>query len=337
MKNSTSGSTGSNFYFFSDTNEELVSKALELRKYDMLGGSLFDRELIIWGSVFDVEKSENQRLSRIKDWCRNKKVVSGYNLSDNDLQNIYNTMQSYKPLIIKSYPSILMTICEYFKKQKLVYKPNFIHIGGEKLFDFQRDVIENTFRCPVYDFYGARDMSQIALNCQEKMGLHVFMENVIVEVVDDDGNAIEDGEGDLVITDLHNYVMPFIRYRIGDRARVSQNKKCKCNRGLQLIDEVIGRTFEIIKFPNGNRVGGTFWTLVMKSVPGIKDFQVIHEKYDTIKINFTPMNNEKINFNIIKENIHRYSGNDLKIDFNQVANIAVTKSGKMQFVISIVN
>ncbi len=331
---STSGSTGSNFHFFVDSAKKPFNQALERRKYEMMGTSIFDRELIIWGASFDIEKSKKRKFAVIKDWVKNKKVVSGYNLSDEGIKEIYRTMESYRPLIIKSYPSILMTICHYFNIHNLIYRPKAIHIGGEKLFDFQRKEIERTFGCPVYDYYAARDMSQIACNCEEKNGLHVFMENVILEVLNEEGIPIEEGEGDIVVTDLHNYVMPFIRYKIGDRAKISKKNKCKCGRNLVLVNEIIGRRFEIIEFPNGNRVGGTFWTLVMKAIPGIKDFQIIQQNKSHIIVNYVPEDLNPIsNFDNIIKHIHKYSGENLVIDFHKMKKIPVSKAGKMQFVI----
>src|SRR5690606_4163050 len=124
----------------------------------------------IWGAAFEFENNKITIVDIIKDWVKNRKVISGYSLSDEGVQNIHKEMISFRPSVIKSYPSILMTICEYFKKHNLKYQPKAIHIGGEKLYDFQRTEIEKVFGCPVYDFYGARDMKQVAMNCSERNG-----------------------------------------------------------------------------------------------------------------------------------------------------------------------
>jgi phenylacetate-CoA ligase len=330
--NSTSGSTGSNFHFYSDTNQYIISQALDMRRYDWMDVNYFDREITIWGTSWS--KNKHRKLAGLKNWIRNKKLISGYRLSDNDINNIYNLFKSYNPNIIKSYPSILTTITEYMLKNDLRYKPDAIHIGGEKLYKYQKEIIGECFSCPVFDFYGSRDVGDIAQNCNKFDGLHVFMENVIVEVVDDNGILIDDGEGDLIITNLHNYTMPLIRYKIGDRARISKDKVCSCGRNLLLIDEIVGRSFDIIQFPNGNRVGGTFWTLCMRSVPGIKNFQVIQEAQDKIAIYYVPDHESIVNIERIKQNIFHYSGYNVTLDFKRVDDIPLTKAGKMQFVIS---
>ena len=177
-------------------------------------------------------------------------------------------------------------------------------------------------------------MHMIARECGQHNGLHIMAENVLAEVLDDQGNPIEEGEGDLVITDLHNRVMPFIRYRISDRAIVSKRKGA-CGRGLPLLQEIIGRSFEIIEFPNGNKVGGTFWTFVLKSEPGIKEFQVVQKDIDHIQINNTPDETASLRFfDGFIQKIHEYSGFDLKIIFNKVDEIPLTRGGKYCFVVS---
>lgn len=127
--------------------------------------------------------------------------------------------------------------------------------------------------------------------------------------------------------------MPFIRYKIGDHVRIS-SKTCSCGRGLKVVDEVLGRSFEIIQFPNGNRVGGTFWTFVMKSVKGIKDFQVVHRDEKSFLINYIPENQDiNIDFNKLTSNIKDYGGDHIDIEFKKVELIPPTKGGKHQFVV----
>lgn len=336
MSNSTSGSSGSNIKFYSDKNQAIHNKALEMRRYNWMNSNIYNKELTIWGASWEIKKNTN--IDRLKGWLRNSKMISGYRLSDDDIINIQKFIKTYKPKSIKSYPSILITLIEQFADCNFSYNPDFVHIGGEKLMDFQRQKIEDFFQAPVYDFYGARDASSIAQECDHFNGLHVFMENAIVEVVDENGQQVEDGEGDIIITNLHNYAMPLIRYKIGDRARISKNKVCTCGRNLILLDEIIGRIFEIIKFPNGNRVGGTFWTFVMKSAPGVRDFQVVQVNEDRINIYYIPdKDHSKYNVDLIKQNILSYAGEQTILDFQMVDQIPETKAGKKQFVISKVN
>lgn len=335
IKNSTSGYSGTNLQFYSDRDNINKYTALAMRRYRWMNASIFDKEVNIWGAKWDLGK--DSIYLRIKKLLKleNTINISGYKLSDNDILEIYRILKRTKPQLIKSYPGILYNISHVFRKHGLSYTPKAIHTGGEKLHSFQREEIESTFQTKVYDFYGARDMPNMAQNCDQSSGLHVFMENVIFEVVDDDGNPVKEGEGDIVLTSLHNYVMPFIRYKIGDRAKVSASKTCSCGRPLQLIDEIMGRSFDIIEFPNGNRVGGSFWTLLTRSVSGIRDFQIVQEALNEIIVYYvTDAGITAIDETMLKERILEYSGDGLKIKCVQVDSIAVSEAGKSKFVIS---
>ena len=335
IKNSTSGFSGSNLHFYSDRENIDSYTALAMRRYHWMNASIFDREINIWGAKWDLGK--DSLFLRLKKLLRveNTINVSGYKLSDQDILEIHRILKRTRPVLMKSYPGILYNMAGVFKEHGLSYQPGAIHTGGEKLHPHQREAIESTFNSRVYDFYGARDMPNMAQNCDHLSGLHVFMENIILEVLDDEGMPIKEGEGDLAITSLHNKVMPFIRYRIGDRAKISAQKTCSCGRNLQVIDEILGRSFDIIQFPSGNRVGGSFWTLLTRSVGGIRDFQVVQEKADEIILNYvTDAGVDSVDESLLETRIREYGGQDLKIICRQVGEIDVSEAGKMKFVIS---
>jgi phenylacetate-CoA ligase len=332
LKGATSGSTGTSFYFLTDKHD-FVKSALQKRCYEWMGIDHLDRKMTIWGASWDVNRSK-EFIKGIKAWIKSWMFLSGYNLSDSDIEKYYHKMMSFKPKLIVSYPSILFEMAGVFEKNGWFYSPKALQIGGEKLFSFQREKIERVFQAKVFDLYGARDMRLIAQECDHHQGLHIMAENVLVEVINDDGNPLQEGEGDLVITDLHNHVMPFIRYRIGDRAVITQDE-CTCGRGLPLLKEVLGRSFEVIQFPNGNRVGGTFWTLLLKSEPGIKSFQIVQKTETKIEIIFVADELFKEeNVEKLKGKILNYSGTGLEVHFKKVNEIPVNKAGKFRFVIS---
>ena len=332
--NSTSGSSGTNFRFLSDRGVEIRS-ALQKRCYDWMGIDFLDKKITIWGAGWDVKKSK-KIVSKIKAFVKNQLLLSGYNLSAGDIENYYHLMLSFKPRLLISYPSIFTELANVFCRHGFNYHPHALQTGGEKLFPFQKESIETIFNTKIFDFYGARDVSMIAQECEKHNGLHIMAENVLAEVVDDDGNPLDEGEGDLVLTDLNSRVMPFIRYRIGDRAIITK-RACDCGRGLPLLQEVIGRSFEVIEFPNGNKVGGSFWTLLLRSEPGIKEFQVVQKDIDKIQINYIPDHTEIKSFDGFLEKMHRYSGENLKVKFDKVDVIPRTRGGKLCFVMSELN
>lgn len=327
--NSTSGSTGQSLHFRSPKHCE-HHVALSMRCFDWMGIGFDDLKYRIWGTPFNHKPKNN---TRFKMFAERNLVVSGYNLSEDDLIRILSDLARLKPAIVISYPSILEHIAHYCEKKKLGVKINKIQIGGEKLFPHQRRLFQNAFGAEVFDFYGARDIPRIAQECEFHNGLHVMAENVIVEVMDDSGEIVNEGEGDLIITDLHNWVMPFIRYKIGDRVRVS-TRRCECGRELPLIEEVMGRSFDLISFPNGNSVMGTFWPLLLKSKPGIEQFTVHQVATNRIVIKYI---GDKKAVEAVSEywtnEIHKKSGPALEVNYQQVSELPSSSAGKHKFVI----
>lgn len=329
-KNSTSGSTGESLYFYSPRDVTLMSAAV-MRSNEWMKVKLDDKKCKIWGCAFDHRYGVKEKM---KAWFKNTYVLSGYHLSDTDMRKIVTLLKQRAPKLVITYPSILERLCNFIVNNGLQLRVDTVQIGGEKLFPHQRDLARLVLGAEVFDFYGARDIPSIAMECDRHAGLHVMSENVIIEVMDSKGNPVTEGEGDLIVTHLHNWVMPFIRYRIGDRVRVSK-RKCACGRTLPLIEEVMGRSFDMIEFPNGNSVMGTFWTLLLKSKPGIRQFTVHQVAKNKIVIRYCGdkelVDKEKDYF--VGE-ILRKSGDKLKVEFEWTDVMSITQAGKLKFVVN---
>ena len=110
---------------------------------------------------------------------------------------------------------------------------------------------------PVFDTYSAGEFGALALQCPEHGHLHIQSENVLLEILREDGSACVPGEvGRVVVTDLHNFAMPLIRYAIGDYAEVGE--PCPCGRGLPVMRRIAGRSSNMAIDVNGRR----FWPLI---------------------------------------------------------------------------
>lgn len=333
ITNSTSGSTGSNFTFYSDKHSFLHRKALQARIDTWMGMGPADRELILWGASWDIKKAKKP-LPRIKKFFRNKMALSAYHLSEAMMGEYYKRMVDFGTRFLHGYPSSLFRFADFLECNGLDYPVAGIRCAGETLFEFQRRKIEKVFRAPVFNFYSSREVNILAHENRSHDGLSVQNENVILEVVNEKGTPVFDEEGEIVVTDLHNYAMPFIRYKIGDRGILKKSNRSGPP-GLDVLESVTGRIFDIVKFPNGNAVGGTFWTLLMRSEPGINYFQVRQKRMDEIEIDVVagPEFLEAA-FARLREKIFRYSGPGLEIKLNSVDSISLTKGGKFRFVVS---
>ena len=111
-----------------------------------------------------------------------------------------------------------------------------------------KNLIEEVFRTKVYNKYGSREVGDMACSCEKDEGLHLNILNNYIEILNDNLEPCKPGEiGQVYVTVLNNFVMPLLRYQIGDMAVPSKVEQCSCGRGLPLIEKVIGRTGSMIK------------------------------------------------------------------------------------------
>jgi phenylacetate-CoA ligase len=128
--------------------------------------------------------------------------------------------------------------------------------GAEAVLPADRAVLARAFGPHVFETYGARETRLMATECEAHDGMHLMEENVLVEIASG-GVPVSAGEpGDVIVTDLHNYGMPFIRYANGDMARMAPDRPCACGRGLRKLASVEGRRAETLTDGDGNPLPG---------------------------------------------------------------------------------
>jgi len=337
-KNSTSGSTGESFFFYLDINRQGWGAAAKYRTDSFTGVKPHHSRASLWGASF--EKPDKKSLKTvIRDFLTPFTFLSSYDLSIESIIRYVAILKKEKPRILVSYPTPLVELAEYCKTQNIQFPfLKSIICSSEQMFDFQRNIIEETFKVPVFNRYGTREFGSIAQECKYHNGLHVNSERMYIEILNDKDEPCEDGEmGQLVITDLDNKVMPLIRYRVGDLASWSEIKKCSCGRGLPLLKKIEGRAFDVVRTPNGKVISGTFWTLLIRYISDeIKSFQVVQDEVEsiTIKIEMIKRKNlSKENVDILISKIKEKDEN-LKIKVEFCEKIELTRSGKRRFVVS---
>lgn len=333
IEDSSGGSTGENISFYEDRDELAHRYAATIRSDSWAGYSLGTRYAQIWGSVLDINKSA--RMKRYFDRLLLRRLfISSFHLSDEDLERAIASIRLFKPKVIIGYPSPLYRLAKYMDERDISLGSVVAVISSaETLYDYQREKIESVLGCRIFNRYGCREFGPIASECENHQGLHIFTDRFIVETLPL-GNSGGEENHELVITDLHKYGMPLIRYRIGDLA-VPTGRMCPCGRGFPLLQKIEGRTFDMIRSINGNHISGTFWTLLFRSVPGINMFQVVQKAIDTIEIKLE--SSDSIPADAVKElqrAIMDKCGAGTQVNIEIVPKIFPGKSGKLRFIIS---
>jgi phenylacetate-CoA ligase len=161
-------------------------------------------------------------------------------------------LEKFQPESLIVYPSHLAALTAAYESRPLPLRLARIRTLGEPLSPDVRAAAARIFGARVEDLYSAQEVGNIALECPESGLYHTMAESVLVEVLREDGSACRDGEiGRVVITDLHNFATPIVRYDIGDYAEVAG--PCPCGRGLPSLRRIVGRGRNRLLGPDGSR------------------------------------------------------------------------------------
>lgn len=335
-KKSTGGSTGQPLHFGYTKESYEWRMALSRRGYAWGRAELGSKQAYIWGSQLGEVSKLKKVKSHIHHFIDRHKYYNCFNFGSMEMEETLSDLNRWQPDALVGYTNPLYEFALYVESVGGPrFNPQSILCAAEKVYPFQRELLQRVFNCPVYNTYGSREFMLIASECEKHEGLHVSMENLVVEVVDDYGMQVGPGEiGRVLVTDLHNYGMPFIRYEIGDLARVSE-RDCSCGRGLMLLDDVVGRSLDIIRTPGGKVVPGEFFPHLFKEYPQVSRFQVIQKKIDMITIKYVlsdPLPDEARKQFVAE--VRKVVGPEMIINFDLVDKINLTSSGKYRITIS---
>jgi len=334
IPSATGGSTGEPLQFYIDEECRNRGSAATHLVYSWYGYERGDKLAYLWGSPRDITRMQslsNRILLRIFRTV----YLDAFNMSESNMAEFARKLSRLKPKIIIAYASAAYLFARYLKHHGIKsIKPEAVVTEAEKLFPEQRELIQEVFGCEVFDLYGSREMSTIAAECPQHNGYHIFTPNVILEFVRDN-HPVSSGEmGKILVTDLRNYAMPFIRYENGDLGVPSQ-EKCPCGRGLPLMQEIVGRASDVIVGAGGKYIHGEFFTHVLWDKLWVKQFQVKQDKDRNITLSIVPETQpEAGELEALKAIIQQELGEEIKLDILLSDSITLTESGKYRFTIS---
>jgi len=298
------------------------------------------KKIFLWGSPRDLFEGKVGFRNKINDWLNNSIILNSFKMTDNDMKSYILKINSYKPDFIRGYASSLDELAKYIERNNIIiYKPKKIVSSAETLTSEMKTNIETVFGTRVYDFYGSRETASIAGECKDNL-IHIFSFNNYLEILDRNNNPVKEGqEGRIIVTNLHNYSMPFIRYEIGDAAILGP-KKCNCESFLPSLEKISGRLEENFIKKDGSIVIGYFFVHligVLLNKGFIKKFKVIQEDYDKIKI-YAVLDRGllRTDRNEIEEKIRLQMGSDCSILWEFVEDIPNAQSGKFLYTKSLV-
>lgn len=334
-ENRTGGSTGKPLVFYNDKVQLEYRWASTNRNMRWTGYDIGDRIIKLWSGAQYLDRSASLK-ERVGNYTWRRKVLSAYHMDESTMEKYVETIKEYQPKLIVGYTSALYLLAKYMEKEGIDdVKVDAVIATAETLFPGYRTIIEDCFNAEVFNRYGSREFSTLAHECEEHSELHMNAENLFIEVVRNGEHAASGERGEILVTDLHNFCMPFIRYRIEDLAIPSDEEKCGCGRGLPLISTVKGRVHSLLVTTEGRYIPGEFFPHLFKDVKGVKQFQVIQEVKDKLLIRIVKgedyVENETEKALAVTKD---YFGENMEILVEHVEEIPPSPSGKRHYTVS---
>ena len=200
-------------------------------------------------------------------------------------------LEKVQPDVLHGYPSGLARVADLVhEKPSTNLQPRLLMAGAEVLTAPLKRRIEAGFGAPVYNMYGCHELNLVASECQPTGEMHTCDDALILEVVLEDGRPASEGErGEVVVTGLYSYGMPFIRYRLGDVV-TQGHRTCSCGAPFSTIRQIEGRAFECFELPGGRSVHAHQLGLRLMAEAGdrIKQYQLVQERLDHVVLRIVP-------------------------------------------------
>lgn len=326
LKSSTSGTTGKSMtvYFTKDDYKKRMAylDAFKERFGVKLGMKVarFSGKNIIPMNTSEIKKF--WRTNRII----NQRVYSTFHLSEKNLKYYIDDLNKYRPKSIDGFISAIYELAKFIdiNNLKLNFKPLAIFPTSETVLSHQKELVEKIFQCKVRNQYASSEGAPFITECIGG-NLHYNMDTGIIEIIEN---------GEILVTSFTTYGTPLIRYKIGDRVKLS-NEICKCGSSHPVIEEISGRNTDFLYSKERGKINAANMSNVIKYIPNaIKKIQFIQDKIDEIIINIEidkERYKEEYDNEIIKEMKNRF-GEKVKFKINKLEKIKREQSGKFRYI-----
>lgn len=330
-KNTSGGSTGVPVEFLQDMTYRDMSWANKILYNRMVGKDDGMPEVKLWGSERDIFQGSETFHARLQHWLYNRTLLNSFRMSEQKMAEYVKTFTAKKPVLLWAYIDSAYELARYIKTHNLtVHAPHAILVTAGTVYPSIKQYISDVFHAPVYNQYGSREAGDMACECPERKGLHVFEYLYVFEILNQQLQPCAPGEiGEIYVTLLMNNTMPLIRYKIGDTASWTGEDTCACGRNLPLMNDVHGRITDHFRKKDGTVIHGEYFTHLFYFRPWIQKFQVVQEEYEKVVCSIVkgaPENPDDVRD--IIEKIQLVMGNDCKVIMHYVDEIPASASGK---------
>lgn len=262
-------------------------------------------------------------------------LLSSFHMSKENLPYYFEELDRFKPEVVDGYPSTLYLLAKFLKSIGRTFPVRAAITSSETLYDFQRQAIEESFACRVFDYYALAERVAFSHECERHQGHHLAMEYGFTEIVGDDGEPQPRGSaGKLVSTGLHNLAMPLIRYVTNDVSSL-RREFCGCGRGLELMEDVTTKAEDVLTLKDGRMISPSVLTHPFKPLDSIEGSQIVQTAPDAVTVRIVAGSgyHDALTTHLVTE-LQARLGQDVRIDVQMVDALEYSKNGKFKWVIS---
>lgn len=251
----TGGSTGEPSRVLYDT--RLPVKTLAWRMYSWWGVGPEDDHAIAWRAL------RSPRAQAVRDVVHlpARRLHLDASLMDRSSVIAFaDRWRRHPPALFWGYSGAVLEVADVLLDEGIVLpRPKAVAFTAGPLQPTSRERIERAFGAPLHDMYRCGEIPWLAGSCAAREGLHVFADERLIEIVDEQGRPVPPGTvGEVVVTDLTNRAFPLVRYRLGDRAALLDHD-CTCGVTLPLLSPIDGRISDLVHLPDGRVVDSTWF------------------------------------------------------------------------------
>ncbi|MCC7478122.1 phenylacetate--CoA ligase family protein [bacterium] len=291
------------------------------------------RQLAIWGNPMEL-KLTRRMFQRALNFYHNRFIVDGFTITPESVREIHRVMWKLRPKILYGYPASLHGFVLSALEQGLEPIPVWrLMTTGEQLNETQKEAIAQYFGVTVCERYGSREFGSMAHQCEHGVW-HIHQEHLHFEVRLPDGRISDSGTGDLLVTSLHNFTMPLIRYEIGDMANLTP-ADCQCGRGLRTFHSLLGRPSEFIYTPSGAWINANHYHVLLRDEP-VRHFRFIQDTPGELRMLIVPlaeMTPERLE--LLRKQGEAIARHELKLHLEVVDHIDPLPNGKSPGVLNL--
>ncbi len=332
----SSGSTGTPVAYYATRESYEWRTSIMDRVYTWARAQEGVRSVHVWGTDTRPIQGFHKIKRRVHLVLQRRYFFNAFQeFNDRERAACCDLINRVKPHAIVGYTRMLAEVAQFARDHNaLTWKSRTIVTTAEGLMPGQRELLEDVMGREVFNSYGSREVMNIGSECERHQGMHMAIDNLRVEVVDEQGMPVPPHtEGRVVVTDLHNAASPIIRYEVGDIGTLWPDEPCACGRPFPRLASVQGRIQEVIQTPGGP-LTVIWFGILLKDFPWVDGFQLVQDHRDQLTLRL--VTKHELTADLIEPlsaALIRRVGN-MRLQFERVDRLSRRPNGKAQLLIT---